>query len=168
MQVTPTKNEAVANMVFAAIYPLYLSWLDKKGRTQAELDRVIEWFTGFDRNALQALLDEKATYQTFFQKAEINANAHLIKGVVCGYRIEEIANEFEVYKQCRLLKKPINELARGRERWRSYCGVKQLPENKICLTRRRNRNPTDSVYLWATAVNRRRFYAPPLCESVAS
>ena len=58
--------------------------------------------------------DEKATYRTFFQKAQINANAHLIKGVVCGYRIEEIVDEFEVYKRCRQLEKRIDDPARGR------------------------------------------------------
>jgi hypothetical protein len=115
MKVTPEKNEKVANMIFATIYPLYLDRLEKNGRTKEELNQIIEWFTGFDQDALQALINEKATFRTFFQKAKINPNAHLIKGVVCGYRIEEIADEFEVYKQCRRMEKLIDELAKGRK-----------------------------------------------------
>lgn len=115
MKVTAEKNEKVASMIFASIYPLYVNKLEKKGKTKEELNEVIRWFTGFDQDALQALLDQKATFRTFFQKAKINPNAHLIKGVVCGYRIEEIEDEFEVYKQCRRMEKLIDELARGRK-----------------------------------------------------
>ena len=115
MKVTAEKNEQVANMVFATIYPLYLNRLEKNGRTKEELDQVLEWFTGFDQNALQTLIDEKATFRTFFQNANIHPNAHMIKGVVCGYRIEEIEEEFELYKQCRQMEKLIDELARGRK-----------------------------------------------------
>lgn len=82
MKVTPEKNKKVGEMVFATIYPLYLNRLKKNGRTKEELDQVIEWFTGFDSKTLQALIDNKATYDTFFQKAKIHPNAHLIKGVV--------------------------------------------------------------------------------------
>ena len=115
MEVTAEKNDKIAEMVFASIYPLYLDRLKKKGRTKEELDEVIQWFTGFDQNALQSLIDEKATFGTFFEKAKIHPNAHLIKGVVCGYRIEEIADEFDTYKQCRRMEKLIDELARGRK-----------------------------------------------------
>ncbi|WKK67075.1 DUF2200 domain-containing protein [Lutimonas zeaxanthinifaciens] len=115
MKVTAEKNEKVANMIFASIYPLYLNRLEKNGRTKEELNQVIEWLTGFDQEALQALIDEKATFGTFFQKATINPNAHLIKGVVCGYRIEEIEDEFDTYKQCRRMEKLIDELAKGRK-----------------------------------------------------
>ncbi len=115
MKVTAEKNEKVANMIFSTIYPLYLNRLEKNGRTKEELDHVIKWFTGFDQDALQAFIDENASFGTFFQKAKINANAHLIKGVVCGYRIEEIEDEFEVYKQCRRMEKLIDELAKGRK-----------------------------------------------------
>lgn len=115
MKVTVEKNEKVANMIFASIYPLYLNRLEKNGRTKEELDQVICWFTGLDQTALQTLIDEKATYETLFQKAEIHPNAHMIKGVVCGYRIEEIEDEFELYKQCRQMEKLIDELAKGRK-----------------------------------------------------
>ena len=115
MKVTTKKNEQVANMIFATIYPLYWSRLEKHGRTKEEFHQVLEWFTGFDQDELQALIDEKVTFRTFFQKATINPNAHLIKGVVCGYRIEEIEDEFELYKQCRQMEKLIDELAKGRK-----------------------------------------------------
>ncbi len=115
MKVTEEKNEKLANMIFGSIYPLYLNRLVKNGRTKEELNQVIEWFTGFDEVALQALIDDKVTYRTFFQKAKINPNAHLIKGVVCGYRIEEIEDKYDLYKQCRRMEKLIDELARGRK-----------------------------------------------------
>ncbi|MET2985178.1 DUF2200 domain-containing protein [Aureibaculum conchae] len=115
MKVTTKKNEQVANMVFASIYPHYWNRLEKHGRTKEEFHQVIEWFTGFDETKLQSLIDEKATFRTFFEEAKIHPNAHLIKGVVCGYRIEEIEDEFELYKQCRQMEKLIDELARGRK-----------------------------------------------------
>ena len=115
MIVTAEKNEKVGNMIFASIFPLYLNRLEKNGRTKEELHQVIKWLTGFDQNDLQTLIDEKATFRTFFQKAKINPNAHLIKGVVCGYRIEEIEDEFELYRQCRQMEKLIDELAKGRK-----------------------------------------------------
>ena len=102
-------------MIFADIYPLYLNRLVKNGRTKEEFHQVIEWLTGFNENKLQVLIEDKVTFKTFFQKAKIHPNAHLIKGVVCGYRIEEIEDEFETYKQCRKMEKLIDELAKGRK-----------------------------------------------------
>ncbi|WJJ95656.1 DUF2200 domain-containing protein [Algibacter luteus] len=115
MKVTAEKNEQVATMIFASIYPHYLNRLVKNGRTKEELNQVIEWFTGFDKNDLQKLIDEKVTFGTFFQKAKIHPNEYMIKGVVCGYRIEEIEDEFELYKRCRQMEKLIDELAKGRK-----------------------------------------------------
>ena len=115
MKVTVKKNERVANMIFADIYPLYLNRLVKNGRTKEEFHQVIEWLTGFNENKLQVLIEDKITFKTFFQKAKIHPNAHLIKGVVCGYRIEEIEGKFETYKQCRQMEKLIDELAKGRK-----------------------------------------------------
>ena len=115
MKVTTKKNEQVANMVFASIYPLYWNRLEKHGITREEFHQVIEWFTGFDDNKLQELIDEKVTFEMFFKEAKIHSNAHMIKGVVCGYRIEDIEDEFKVYKQCRQLEKLIDELAKGRK-----------------------------------------------------
>jgi len=115
MKVTAEKNEQVANMIFASIYPLYWNRLEKNGRTREEFHQVLEWLTGFDEKKLQKLIADKVTYRTFFEKAKIHPNAHMIKGVVCGYRIEEIDDEFEVYKQCRRMEKLIDELAKGRK-----------------------------------------------------
>ena len=115
MQVTAKKNEQVANMIFGSIYPHYLKRIEKNGRTKEELHQVIEWLTGYDENTLQTLIEEKVTFRTFFEKANMHANAHMIKGVVCGYRIEEIEDEFELYRQCRQMEKLIDELAKGRK-----------------------------------------------------
>ena len=115
MKVTVEKNEKVANMIFASIYPLYWNRLEKHGKTKEEFHQVIKWFTGFDEDELQKLIAEKVTFRTFFEKAKIHPNANMIKGVVCGYRIEEIEDEFEVYKQCRQFEKLIDELAKGRK-----------------------------------------------------
>ncbi|MDA9550368.1 DUF2200 domain-containing protein [Flavobacteriaceae bacterium] len=115
MKVTAEKNERVANLIFSTIYPLYLNRLKKNGRTKKELNQVIEWLTGFNENELQELIENKVTFRTFFKKAKIHSNAKLIKGVVCGYRIEEIDDKFELYKQCRRLEKLIDELAKGRK-----------------------------------------------------
>ena len=115
MKVTPEKNEKVANMIFASIYPLYWNRLEKHGRTKKEYHQVIEWFTGYDKKKLKKLIADKVTFRTFFDKAKIHPNAHMIKGVVCGYRIEEIEDEYETYKQSRQMEKLIDELAKGRK-----------------------------------------------------
>lgn len=115
MQVTAAKNEKIGQMIFASIYPLYLNRLIKNGRTEEELRTVIQWLTGFDHATLQNLIDEKVSFKTFFEKATIHPSAHLIKGVVCGYRIEEIPDEFILYRQCRTMEKLIDELAKGRK-----------------------------------------------------
>ncbi|QDO94908.1 DUF2200 domain-containing protein [Formosa sediminum] len=115
MQVTAEKNEKVAKMIFASIYPLYLNRLIKRGRTKNELDQVISWLTGYSENQIQTLIDEKVTFETFFNEATLHPKAALIKGVICGYRIEEIPDEFEIYRQCRYLDKLVDELAKGRK-----------------------------------------------------
>jgi len=113
MNVTAKQNERIANMVFASVYPHYVAKVEKKGRTKEELQQVIEWLTGFNEAKLQELIDQKATFATFFEKADLNPNAHLIKGVICGYRIEEI--DFPLTRQVRYLDKLVEELARGRK-----------------------------------------------------
>jgi hypothetical protein len=115
MKVTAEKNEKIAQMTFASVYPHYINRLEKNGRTKEEFHQVIEWLTGFDEEKIQELIDEKATFETFFQKAQLNPNAHLITGVICGYRIEEIPDEFGLYRKCRYLDKLYDELARGRK-----------------------------------------------------
>ncbi|MFD2697468.1 DUF2200 domain-containing protein [Mesonia sediminis] len=115
MKVTAKKNEQIAKMTFASVYPHYVTKVEKKGRTKQELHQVIEWLTGYDENNLQSLIEEKATFEAFFQKANLHPNAHLIKGVICGYRIEDIEDEFEIYRQVRYLDKLVDELAKGRK-----------------------------------------------------
>src|SRR5215212_7426919 len=92
MNNSETHNERIAKMTFASVYPLYLAKVEKKGRTKEELHQVIEWLTGFDNKKLQQLINEKVSFEGFFEQASLNANAHLITGVICGYRIEEIEN----------------------------------------------------------------------------
>jgi len=113
MKPTEDHNQRIANMKFFSVYPHYVTKVEKKGRTIEELHQVIEWLTGHDEKELKSLIDEKATFETFFQKATLNPNAHLIKGVICGYRIEEIENTLT--KQVRYLDKVIDELAKGRK-----------------------------------------------------
>lgn len=115
MKVTAKKNEQVAKMVFSSIYPHYLNRIEKHGRTKEELDQVILWLTGYDQKKLESYISGSGTFGDFFNEATLHPNAHLIKGVVCGYRIEEIEEEFEVYKRCRQMEKLIDELARGRK-----------------------------------------------------
>jgi len=113
MKVTAEHNERVANMTFGSVYPHYVTKVEKKGRTKQELHQVIEWLTGFDEKKLQGIIDDKSTFKVFFEKANLNPNAHLIKGVICGYRIEEIDNALT--QQVRFLDKLVDELARGRK-----------------------------------------------------
>jgi hypothetical protein len=112
MKPTAKHNERIAKMTFASVYPHYVSKIEKKGRTISELHQVIEWLTGFDDNKLQELIEDRVTFEVFFEKAQINPNAHLIKGSICGYRIEEIDNTLT--KQVRYLDKLVDELAKGR------------------------------------------------------
>ena len=113
MKVTAKHNERIAKMTFASVYPHYLSKVEKKGRTKQDLLQVIEWLTGFNEDRLQELIDQKATFESFFEQANLNPNAHLITGVICGYRIEEIDNSLT--RQVRYLDKLVDELARGRK-----------------------------------------------------
>ncbi len=105
-------DERIAKMTFASVYPAYVAKVEKKGRTKQELHQVINWLTGFDDKKLQELIREKITFETFFQKAKLHANVHLITGVICGYRIEEITNPLT--QKVRYLDKLVDELAKGR------------------------------------------------------
>ena len=113
MKTTPEHDARIAKMTFASVYPHYITKVEKKGRSKEELLQVIEWLTGYDENKLQELIEEGATFEAFFKKAKLNPNAHLITGVICGYRIEEI--ETPLTKQTRYLDKLIDELAKGRK-----------------------------------------------------
>lgn len=113
MKVTDKHNERIATMKFGSVYPHYVTKVEKKGRTKEELHQVIEWLTGYDGDRLRKLIDQQATFKTFFEEADLNPNAHLIKGVICGYRIEEIDNALT--RQVRYLDKLVDELAKGRK-----------------------------------------------------
>lgn len=108
-----THNERMAKLTFASVYPMYVAKVEKKGRTKEELNQTIEWLTGFNNKRQQELIKENVTFETFFQRASINPNAHLITGMICGYRIEEIENPLT--KQVRYLDKLVDELAKGRK-----------------------------------------------------
>jgi hypothetical protein len=107
------QDERIARMTFASVYPHYVLKVEKKSRTQEELHQVIKWLTGYDEKKLQELIEQKVTFEEFFQHAVINPNAHLINGVICGYRVEEIKNPLT--QQVRYLDKLIDELAKGRK-----------------------------------------------------
>jgi len=107
-----THNQRIAQMTFASVYPMYVAKVEKKGRTKKELHQVIEWLTGFDNKKLQELIKAKVTFETFFRQASLNPNTHLITGVICGYRVEEIKDPLT--QQVRYLDKLVDELAQGR------------------------------------------------------
>ena len=97
---------------FASVYPLYVTKVERKGRTNEELDEVIEWLTGFDDAQLKQHIEEHTTFEDFFAEAELNPNASLITGVVCGMRVEQI--EDPLMQKIRYLDKLVDELARGK------------------------------------------------------
>ena len=113
MNDTSHHDERIAKMTFASVYPHYVSKVEKKGRTKEELHQVITWLTGFDTNKLDQLINEKVTFEAFFENANLNPNTKLITGVICGYRVEEIQNSLT--QQVRYLDKLIDELAKGRK-----------------------------------------------------
>jgi hypothetical protein len=113
MEIGTEHHERIAKLTFASVYPHYVAKVEKKGRSKEALHQIIEWLTGFDAKKIQELIDEKVSFKEFFQQANLNANAVLIKGVICGYRIEEIENPLT--KQVRYLDKLVDELAKGKE-----------------------------------------------------
>jgi len=113
MKPTKEHNERMAKMKFASVYPHYVNKIEKKGRTKKELFQVIEWLTGYDESELQEHIDSESSFEVFFQNANLNPNANLIKGLICGYRIEEIDNKLT--QSVRYLDKLVDELAKGRK-----------------------------------------------------
>ncbi|WP_420577705.1 DUF2200 domain-containing protein [Ekhidna sp.] len=104
----------IYTMNFAGVYPHYITKAEKKGRTKEDVDHIIEWLTGYDQKGLQAVLDNKTNFEDFFEQApKLNPNRKLIKGVVCGIRVEEI--EEPLMQEVRYLDKLIDELARGKK-----------------------------------------------------
>jgi len=113
MNTSNTHHERMAKLTFASVYPMYLAKVESKGRSKEELHQVIEWLTGFNAEKQNALIEQKATFETFFQMASLHPNAHLITGVICGYRIEDIENPLT--RQVRYLDKLVDELAKGKK-----------------------------------------------------
>lgn len=113
MKTTPEHDKRIAEMTFASVYPHYITKVESKGRTKDELNQVIEWLTGFDNNKVLELINTKATFESFFLQAKLNPNASLIKGVICGYRVEELENPLT--QKVRYLDKLVDELAKGRK-----------------------------------------------------
>ena len=111
-KITESHIQSMAKMTFAMIYPHYVSKIKKKGRTVYELHQVIEWLTGFNENDILSLIEEQVNFAEFFERANLNPNASLIKGVICGYRIEEI--DHDLVRQVRYLDKLVDDLAKGK------------------------------------------------------
>lgn len=106
-------KERVFKMSFASVYPHYIAKAEKKGRTKAEVDQIIYWLTGYDEESFQHQLESNANLEDFFEAApQINPKASMIKGMICGYRVEEL--EDELVRKIRYLDKLIDELARGK------------------------------------------------------
>ncbi|MDX1341708.1 MAG: DUF2200 domain-containing protein [Reinekea sp.] len=113
MTTTAKHDERMANMIFGTVYPMYVTKVEKKGRTQAELDNVIEWLTGFNPARVQQLIAEEVSFKTFFEQATLNPNAHLITGSICGYKVQDIENPLT--QKVRYLDKLVDELAKGKK-----------------------------------------------------
>ena len=113
MKATTEHDQKIAKITFAAIYPCYITKVERKGRTKKELNQIINWLTGFDEEKLQELINEEVTFETFFERAKLNPKAQMITGVICGYRIEELENPLT--RQVRYLDKLVDELAQGRK-----------------------------------------------------
>ena len=110
----PTKqDERIASMTFASVYPHYVAKVERKGRTKHELHQVIEWLTGYNSEKIQQLIASQVTFANFFSEAKLNPSAHLITGMICGYRIEEISHPLT--RQVRYLDKLVDELAKGKK-----------------------------------------------------
>ena len=113
MNDTSHHDDRISKMTFASVYPLYLTKVEKKGRTKEELHQVIKWLTSYDEKKLKELVTNKVTFEMFFQNASLNPNTYLITGIICGYRVEEIKNPLT--QQVRYLDKLVDELAKGRK-----------------------------------------------------
>ena len=106
------QDERIAKMIFGSVYPLYVDKVVKKGRTAEELNEVISWLTGFNKAKIDQLIQDRVSFEDFFKEAKLNPSASLIKGVICGYRVEEIENPLT--QKVRYLDKLVDELAKGK------------------------------------------------------
>jgi hypothetical protein len=106
-------SHRIFTMPFAKVYPLYIAKVERKGRTKAEVDEIIFWLTGYNATHLDQLINDQTDFATFFAQApQLHPNVILIKGMICGYRVEEI--EDPLMRKIRYLDKLIDELAKGR------------------------------------------------------
>ena len=112
-----SSDERIAQMSFAAVYPLYVNKVEKKGRTEAELRKVLQWLTGFTKAKLDEHVKDGSTMEAFFDDAELNPNASLITSVVCGHRVEDIENPLRQKARYmdKLVDELVDELARGKK-----------------------------------------------------
>jgi len=108
-----SQDERIAKMSFASVYPLYVDKVEKKGRTEEDLIKVLRWLTGFTKAALEKHIEKQSTFEELFAKAKLNPKAASIKGVVCGYRVEEIENPLT--QKVRYMDKLVDELVRGKK-----------------------------------------------------
>lgn len=113
MKTTPEHDARVAKMKFASVYPHYVTKVERKNRTKAELHQIIEWLTGYNEADIANAISGQIDFKTFFEQANLHPNAQLIHGVICGYRIEEIENP--ITRQVRYLDKLVDELSKGRK-----------------------------------------------------
>jgi len=113
MNTSAEHNERIAKITLATLYPLYVAKIERKGRTKEELLEVIQWLTGFNAQKLEELIAEDVTMCAFFERATVHPNAHLVTGLICGYRIEELVNSLT--KNIRIMDKLVDELARGKK-----------------------------------------------------
>ncbi len=106
------QDQKIAKITFASVYPYYVAKVEKKGRTIQELHTVIEWLTSFNEQQIIGFIESKISFKEFFEQATLNQNAHLIKGTICGYKVEELKNPLT--QKVRYLDKLIDELAKGK------------------------------------------------------
>jgi hypothetical protein len=108
-----TDNQAIYKMPFSKVYPMLVAKAERKGRTKIEVDTIIFWLLGYDEQGLKSQLEKEVSHEIFYNEApQINPNAEKIKGVVCGVRVEDIADP--LMKKIRLLDKLVDELAKGK------------------------------------------------------
>lgn len=112
MKDTSHHDARIAQISFAAVYPMYIAKVEKKGRTKEELNQVITWLTGYDDSTINELIHKKVNFEDFFEAAQLHPKAVLITGVICGYRVEEIQNPLT--QKVRYLDKLVDELAKGK------------------------------------------------------
>lgn len=107
-----TQDEKITKMNFSSVYPLYVTKVERKGRSKTELHEIIRWLTGYSEEELQSIILQKTSFEEFFQKATLHPDVKLITGVICGYRVEEIENPLT--QKVRYLDKIVDELAKGK------------------------------------------------------